>query len=205
VTFKVLSIEGLNNHQTRQVFVGDIMVVYSTYLDKGKKGRSIMCDDMTNKEAMMTVTLTVPQQQYMTVVIAIGLFHSTKQALWKKFPLFVQNIVLSWTQLSTSLHGALIFTLSERLGKLSHWRENLARNMFSIYRMETRTGTRQWYHFSYLVFSFTFACACISNNLYKYCIVPCCRYNCSIRIQICFRQWNNNCIKGIFHLCCSKI
>jgi hypothetical protein len=38
------------------------MVVYSTYLDKAKKTRSIMCDDMTEKEAMMTVTLTIPTQ-----------------------------------------------------------------------------------------------------------------------------------------------
>jgi hypothetical protein len=62
VTSKVLSIEGLNNRRTGQVFVGDIMVVYSTYLDKENKSRSIMRADMTDKEAMMTVTLTVPPQ-----------------------------------------------------------------------------------------------------------------------------------------------
>jgi hypothetical protein len=44
------------------VFVGDIMVVYSTYLDKENKTRSIMRADMTDKEAMMTVTLTIPTQ-----------------------------------------------------------------------------------------------------------------------------------------------
>jgi hypothetical protein len=38
------------------------MVVYSTYLDKGNKSRSIMCADMIDKEAMMTVTLPVPPQ-----------------------------------------------------------------------------------------------------------------------------------------------
>jgi len=62
VTSKVLSIEGLNNCQTGQVFVGDIMVVYTTYLDKANKSRPIMCADMTDKDAMMTVTLTVPPQ-----------------------------------------------------------------------------------------------------------------------------------------------
>jgi hypothetical protein len=44
------------------VFIGDIMVVYSTYLDKENKTRSIMHADMTDKEAMMTVTLTIPTQ-----------------------------------------------------------------------------------------------------------------------------------------------
>jgi hypothetical protein len=62
VTSKVLSIEGLNSHQTGQVFVGDIMVVYSTYLDKANKSRSIMHVDMTDKDAMMIVTLTIPPQ-----------------------------------------------------------------------------------------------------------------------------------------------
>jgi hypothetical protein len=44
------------------VFIGDIMVVYSTYLDKENKSRSIMCADMTDKDAMMKVTLIVPPQ-----------------------------------------------------------------------------------------------------------------------------------------------
>jgi hypothetical protein len=38
------------------------MVVYTTYLDKENKNRSIMCDDMTDKDAMMIVTLTIPPQ-----------------------------------------------------------------------------------------------------------------------------------------------
>jgi hypothetical protein len=38
------------------------MVIYSTYLDKENKTRSIMRADMTNKEAMMTVTLTIHTQ-----------------------------------------------------------------------------------------------------------------------------------------------
>jgi hypothetical protein len=62
VTPKVLSIEGLNNHRTGQVFIGDIMVVYNTYLDKANKTRSIMRADMTDKEALMTVTLNIPTQ-----------------------------------------------------------------------------------------------------------------------------------------------
>jgi hypothetical protein len=44
------------------VFVGDIMVIYSTYLDKENKSRSIMRVDLIDKEAMMTVTLTIPPQ-----------------------------------------------------------------------------------------------------------------------------------------------
>jgi hypothetical protein len=42
------------------VFVGDIMIVYSTYLDKANKSRSTMGANMTDKEAMMTITLTIP-------------------------------------------------------------------------------------------------------------------------------------------------
>ena len=38
------------------------MIIYSTYLDKANKTRSIMHADMTDKEAMMTVTLTIPTQ-----------------------------------------------------------------------------------------------------------------------------------------------
>jgi hypothetical protein len=38
------------------------MVVYSTYLDKENKSRCIMHADMTDNEAMMTVTLTIPTQ-----------------------------------------------------------------------------------------------------------------------------------------------
>jgi hypothetical protein len=38
------------------------MVVYSTYLDKENKTRSIKHADMTDKEAMMTVTLAIPTQ-----------------------------------------------------------------------------------------------------------------------------------------------
>jgi hypothetical protein len=52
----ILSIEGLNSRRTGQVFVEDIMVVYSTYLDKEKKTRCIMHVDMTKNEAMMNVT-----------------------------------------------------------------------------------------------------------------------------------------------------
>jgi hypothetical protein len=38
------------------------MVVYITYLDKENKTISFMRVDMTDKEAMMTVTLTIPTQ-----------------------------------------------------------------------------------------------------------------------------------------------
>lgn len=62
VTSKVILIEGLNNRRTGKVFVRDIMVIYNTYLDKANKTRSIMRADMTDKEAMMTVTLTIPSQ-----------------------------------------------------------------------------------------------------------------------------------------------
>jgi hypothetical protein len=62
VTPKILSIEGLNSRRTGQMFIGDIMFVYSTYLDKVNKTRSIMCADMTDKEDMMTVALIIPTQ-----------------------------------------------------------------------------------------------------------------------------------------------
>jgi hypothetical protein len=58
----ILSIECLNNHRTGQMFIGDIMVVYSTYLDKENKSRCIMHTNMIDNEAMMTVTLTIPTQ-----------------------------------------------------------------------------------------------------------------------------------------------
>jgi hypothetical protein len=38
------------------------MVVYRTYLDKENKTRSIMHADMIDKEALMTVTLSIPTQ-----------------------------------------------------------------------------------------------------------------------------------------------
>jgi hypothetical protein len=38
------------------------MVVYNTYLDKENKTRHIVHADMTDNEAMMTVTLTIPAQ-----------------------------------------------------------------------------------------------------------------------------------------------
>jgi hypothetical protein len=57
----------------------------------------------------------------MIVVIVIGLFRSMKQVLWKKFSMFVQNIVSSQTRLSASLHRVVIFTQSEPLLQLSHW------------------------------------------------------------------------------------
>jgi hypothetical protein len=60
ITPNILLIERLNNHRTGQVLVGDIMVMYSTYLDKGNKTRCIVDADMTDNEAMMTVTLTIP-------------------------------------------------------------------------------------------------------------------------------------------------
>jgi hypothetical protein len=62
ITPNILSIEGLNNLRTGQVFIGDIMVMYNTYLDKENKTRCIMHADMTDNEAMMTVTLTIPTQ-----------------------------------------------------------------------------------------------------------------------------------------------
>jgi hypothetical protein len=62
ITPNILSIKGSNNHQTGQVFVGDIMVVYNTYLDKANKNRCIVCDDMTDNGSMMAVTLTIPTQ-----------------------------------------------------------------------------------------------------------------------------------------------
>jgi hypothetical protein len=91
-------------------------------------------------------------------------------------------------------NGAVV-TLVRKLG---------SQHILHIKDGESET-TRQWYHFPYLVLSFTFACACISGKLHKYCIVLCCSCNCLIPIQFFFLQWKNNCIKGSFHLCSSKI
>jgi hypothetical protein len=91
VTSKVLSIEGLNNRQTGQVFVGDIMVVYRTYLDKENKSRSIMRADMTNTDAMMTVTLTIPPQLVQKHVENILLRNGISITYFNIFPKIVYD------------------------------------------------------------------------------------------------------------------
>jgi hypothetical protein len=93
--------------------------MYITYLDKENKTRCIMCADMTDNKAMMTITLTIPTQLVQKHAEKIlpgngisitnfnilpkivydhgdcdhGLYRSMKQVLWKNFPRFVQNIV----------------------------------------------------------------------------------------------------------------
>jgi hypothetical protein len=69
----------------------------------------------------------------MTVVIVIELFRSTKQALWKKFLLFVQNIVSSQTRLSSSLHRA------QRIGMIGAT-ITLARKLGSQHILHIRDG-----------------------------------------------------------------
>jgi hypothetical protein len=49
----------LNSRRTGDLFIGDVMVVYNTYLDKVNKSRKILRADMTDENGMMTVTLTV--------------------------------------------------------------------------------------------------------------------------------------------------
>jgi hypothetical protein len=57
-TQNIVSIEDLNSHRTGEVFIGDVMVVYNTYLDKANRSHKILHADMTNENGMMTVTLT---------------------------------------------------------------------------------------------------------------------------------------------------
>jgi hypothetical protein len=131
--------------------------VYSTYLDKENKTRCIVCADMTDNEAMMTVTLTIPTQLVQKHAekilpgngISITNFNILSKTVYdrgdcdriislnetsivEKIPRFVQNIVSYRTQQSTNLHRAMTLTQSEPLVQLSHSRENLARNTFSI-------------------------------------------------------------------------
>jgi hypothetical protein len=42
----IVSIEGLNSHRTGEIFVGDIMAIYDTYLDKTNKSRDNMKMDI---------------------------------------------------------------------------------------------------------------------------------------------------------------
>jgi hypothetical protein len=56
----IVSIEDLNSRRVGELFIGDIMVVYSTYLDKVNKTRKILRADMTDEHGMLTVTLTIP-------------------------------------------------------------------------------------------------------------------------------------------------
>jgi hypothetical protein len=133
------------------------MVVYSTYLDKENKTRSIMHADMTDKEAMMTMTLTIPTQLVQKHVenifpgngISITNFNILPKTVYdrgdcdriislnetsivEKIPVVCSEYHFIPTRLSASLHRAVIFTQSEPLAQLSHWQENLARNTFSI-------------------------------------------------------------------------
>jgi hypothetical protein len=87
----------------------------------------------------------------MIMVIVIELFCSKKQVLWKKIPLFVQNIVSSRTQLSTSLHRALIFTQLKRLVQLSHWRENwlTTHSPYKGWRVGQRQGNGTSFHIQF--------------------------------------------------------
>ena len=50
----------MNSRIIGQLFVEDIMVVYSTFLDKTNKARLILRVDLTDEKGMMTVTLSIP-------------------------------------------------------------------------------------------------------------------------------------------------
>jgi hypothetical protein len=39
------------------VFIGDVMIVYNTYLDRENRSHRILCADMTDEYGMMIVTL----------------------------------------------------------------------------------------------------------------------------------------------------
>ncbi|MCY6524748.1 hypothetical protein, partial [Actinobacillus pleuropneumoniae] len=55
-----VSIEDLNSRKIGQLFLGDIMVVYSAFLDKANKSRQVLRADLTDAQGMMTITLSVP-------------------------------------------------------------------------------------------------------------------------------------------------
>jgi hypothetical protein len=59
VNSNIVSIEDLNNCRTREVFIGDVMVVYNTYLDYVNRTHKILCANTTYANGMMTITLTV--------------------------------------------------------------------------------------------------------------------------------------------------
>jgi hypothetical protein len=43
-----------------EVLIGDVMVIYNTYLDKANRSCQILRANMTNESGMMTVALIVP-------------------------------------------------------------------------------------------------------------------------------------------------
>jgi hypothetical protein len=49
----------LDSLLTEELFIGDVTVIYSTYLDKANRSRKILCVDMKNENGIMTVTLTI--------------------------------------------------------------------------------------------------------------------------------------------------
>jgi hypothetical protein len=122
------------------------MVVYITYLDKENKTISFMHVDITDKEAMMTVTLTIPTQLVQKHAenifpgngISITNFNIFPKTVYDRSDcdwiislnetsivekihaiFFLQNIVSFRTQLSAILHRAMTFTQSEPLAQLS--------------------------------------------------------------------------------------
>jgi hypothetical protein len=135
-----------------------------------------MCADMTDKEAMMTVTLTIPtqlvQKHAENILLGNGISITNfnilpktvydcgdcdhiislrKQLLWKQFSQFVQNIVSSRMRLSASLHKAVIFTQSEPLAHLSHWRETwlVTHSPYKGWRVGQRQGNGTTFHIQF--------------------------------------------------------
>jgi hypothetical protein len=205
------------------------MVVYSTYLEKENKNRSIMCADMTDKDSLMIVTLTIPTQLVQKHAEKILPGNGISITNFNIFPKTVYDrgdcdriISLNETSIVEKIHTICLeyhFVSDTTISQLAQSKDiypirtigaviTLARKLGSQHILHIKDGesdaTRQWYHSPYPVLSFSFACPCISVKLRKYCIVPCCICNCSILIQICFHQWNNNCLKRNFHLFSSK-
>jgi hypothetical protein len=54
----IVSID-LNGHKTRQVFIGDIMTICKTYLNKALGALQILCVDMIDHKGMVLITLNV--------------------------------------------------------------------------------------------------------------------------------------------------
>jgi hypothetical protein len=206
------------------------MAVYSMYLEKENKTRSIMCANMTDNEALMIVTLTISTQIVHKHVEKIFLGNGISITNFNIFPKIVYDhgdcdwiislnetsIVEKFSTICSEYHfvpDKTIIQLAQSndiypirtIGSVvTHARKLGSQHIFHIKDVESNND-KEMVPFSISSFVLYFMCLCISVMLHNYYIVPYCNCNFSTPIQICFPQWNNNCIKGNFHLCSSKI
>jgi hypothetical protein len=57
-TLNIVSIEELKSCRIGEVFIGDMIVIYNTYLDKAYRTHKVSCAEMTDANGIMTITLT---------------------------------------------------------------------------------------------------------------------------------------------------